>query len=34
MALESSVQKAVAEIDALDFCTEPTVMIRVLIDED
>ena len=34
MALESSVQKAVAEIDALDFCTEPTVTIRVQIDED
>ena len=33
-ALESSVQKAVAEINALDFCTEPTVTIRVQIDED
>ena len=34
MALESSVQKAVEEINALDFCTEPTVTIRVQIDED
>ena len=34
MALESSVQNAVEEINALDFCTEPTVTIRVQIDED
>ena len=34
MALESSVQNAVKEINALDFCTEPTVTIRVQIDED
>jgi homoserine dehydrogenase len=34
MALESSVQNAVAEIDALDFCTEPTVTIRLQIDDD
>ena len=34
MSLESSVQQAVNEIDALDFCTEPTVKLRVLIDED
>jgi homoserine dehydrogenase len=33
-ALESSVQNAVKEIDALDFCAEPTVTIRVQIDED
>jgi len=34
IALEASVQKAVEEIDALDFCTEPTVKIRVLINDD
>jgi len=33
-AQESSVQNAVNEIDALDFCTEPTVRLRVLIDDD
>ena len=33
-ASEASVQKAITEIDALDFCTEPTVKIRILIDED
>ena len=30
---EDSVQKAVAEIDALEYCTEPTVKIRVLIED-
>jgi len=34
MASEAAVQKAVAEIDTLDFCTEPTVKIRVLINDD
>lgn len=34
MSSEASVQKAVAEIDAHDFCTEPTVKIRVLINDD
>ncbi|MEJ2057052.1 MAG: homoserine dehydrogenase [Desulfofustis sp.] len=33
-AQESSVQSAVGEIDTLDFCTEPTVRLRILIDED
>jgi homoserine dehydrogenase len=33
-ALEDSVEKAVEEIDALDACTEPTVKIRVLIEDD
>ena len=31
---EASVEKAVAEIDALDCCTEPTVRIRVLMEDD
>ncbi len=31
---EASVEKAVAEIDALDYCTEPTVRIRVLMEDD
>lgn len=31
---EEAVEKAVAEIDALDFCTEPTVKIRVLMDNN
>ena len=31
---EGDVQKAVAEIDALEYCTEPTVKIRVLIDDN
>ncbi|MEE4166276.1 MAG: homoserine dehydrogenase [Desulfocapsaceae bacterium] len=30
---EASVEKAVAEIDALDYCTEPTVRIRVLMED-
>jgi len=33
MADESSVQKAIAEIDALEVCTDATVTIRVLIEE-
>ena len=33
-ALEDSVQKAVEEIDALDACTEQTVKIRVLIEDE
>ncbi len=33
MALESSVQKAIAEVDALDVCPDNTVTIRVLIEE-
>lgn len=33
-ASEAAVEKAVAEIDALDCCTEPTVRIRILIDDD
>lgn len=33
-ASEDAVQKAVAEIDALDSCLEPTVKIRVLIEDD
>ncbi len=33
MASESDVQKAIAEIDALDVCTDATVKIRVLIEE-
>ena len=33
-ASEASVQEAVAEIDALEYCTEPTVRIRILIAED
>jgi homoserine dehydrogenase len=33
-ASEASVEKAVAEIDALDVITEPTVKIRVLIGDD
>ncbi len=33
-ASEAAVQKAVSEIDGLDFCTEPTVRIRVLINDD
>ncbi len=32
MAKESEVQKAIAEIDSLDVCTDATVTIRVLID--
>ncbi|MDJ0624349.1 MAG: homoserine dehydrogenase [Desulfocapsaceae bacterium] len=32
-AKESSVQQAIAEIDALDVCTDDTVTIRVLIEE-
>jgi len=31
---EASVEKAIAEIDALEYCTEPTVRIRVLIGDD
>lgn len=31
---EASVEKAVAEINALDYCTEPTVRIRVLIEDN
>ncbi len=33
-ASEAAVQKAVEEIDALESCTEPTVKIRILIEED
>ncbi len=33
MAEESSVQRAIAEIDALEVCTDPTVTIRGLIEE-
>ncbi len=33
IASEDAVQKAIAEIDALDMCTEKTIKIRVLIDE-
>jgi homoserine dehydrogenase len=33
MAKESSVQKAITEIDALQVCADPTVTIRVLIEE-
>lgn len=33
MALESSVQKAIAEVDTLDVCPDSTVTIRVLIEE-
>ena len=31
---EEAVEKAVAEIDALDYCTEPTVKIRVLMEDN
>ena len=31
---EEAVEKAVTEIDALDYCTEPTVKIRVLMDNN
>ena len=31
---EDSVEKAVAEIDALEYCTEPTVKIRILIEDN
>ncbi len=34
IANEDAVQKAVAEIDALDTCTEATVKIRILIDDE
>lgn len=34
LSSEASVEKAVAEIDALDYCTEPTVRIRVLMEDD
>ena len=34
MAKESEVQKAISEIDALDVCTDHTVVIRVLIEEN
>ncbi len=33
-ALESSVQQAIQEVDALDVCTDATVTIRVLIEEE
>lgn len=33
-ANEDAVQKAVSEIDALAYCTEPTVKIRVLIEDE
>ena len=32
-SLEASIEKAIGEIDALEVCTEPTVRIRVLIEE-
>ena len=31
---EAMVEKAIAEIDSLDCCTEPTVRIRVLMEDD
>lgn len=30
---EGDIQKAITEIDALEYCTEPTVKIRIMIDE-
>ena len=34
VANEEAVQQAVAEIDALDVCTEATVKIRILTDDE
>ncbi len=33
-ASEANVERAISEIDALDFCTAPTMKIRVLIDDE
>ena len=32
-ALEADVVKALAEIDALEICTAPTMKLRILVDE-
>ena len=33
-ASEEAVDKAIAEIDALAFCTDPTIKIRILVEEE